>query len=73
MQLLQKYGANLQDTTNTGASLLHYAALNDNVPVIQYLLQNNLDPNSSTEEQETPLHGAPIWPLRQFTSAPSFK
>ncbi|MBE8400817.1 ankyrin repeat domain-containing protein [Leptospira borgpetersenii] len=58
LQLLQKRGANLQDTSNTKDSLLHYAALNDNVPVIQYLLQNNVDPNSLTEEQETPLHWA---------------
>nr|WP_235596798.1 ankyrin repeat domain-containing protein [Leptospira alstonii] len=58
LQLLQKRGANLRDASNTGVSLLHYAALNDNVPIIQYLLQNNLDPNSLTEERETPLHWA---------------
>lgn len=56
LNFLQQRGADLKAVSDSLVSLVHYAALNDNVPILEHLLQNELDLNLQTDHGETPLH-----------------
>ncbi|WP_078131414.1 ankyrin repeat domain-containing protein [Leptospira kirschneri] len=56
LQLLHKHGANLFEKNNDQTSLLHYAALNNQISILEFLLEQGLDPNQGNLKNETPLY-----------------
>ncbi|EMO44685.1 ankyrin repeat domain-containing protein [Leptospira santarosai] len=55
-KFLQQRGADINATTYSGVSLVHYAVLQDNIPILEYLFENGLELNRQTDSGETPLH-----------------
>ncbi len=55
IQLLLKFGARVNATTNWGATPLHLAALNGNLRTIQLLKENGADANTEDKRGRTPL------------------
>lgn len=48
------------DANNTEDSLLHLAVRENNIPVVKYLLENNMNPDPRNVMGETPLHLAAL-------------
>ena len=58
-QLLKKYGANLEEVTNTGKNIIHIAAESNQPSMMMYLYLNEAQDISSLDENgSTPLHWA---------------
>ena len=56
LDFLIENGLNIFNYSTDGYNLLHYAALNDNLEIIKYLIKKGIDPNSkSLKENYTPL------------------
>lgn len=53
---LRQRGADLHAKTDTNISLVHCAALGENLPILEYLLENGLELNQQNDHGETPLH-----------------
>lgn len=58
IQLLRERKADLFRKNNAGMTLLHVAANNGHLSVVQWLLKHDLDPNATSISGCTPLHVA---------------
>ncbi|KAH9634383.1 hypothetical protein HF086_010863 [Spodoptera exigua] len=56
VELLLKYGASIQATTESGLTPLHVAAFMGCMNIVIYLLQHEANPDVPTVRGETPLH-----------------
>ena len=53
---IEALGTTIKETDETGASLLHHAAANNQVGVMQYLIDSGIDLNAVDQDGNTPLH-----------------
>ena len=55
-KIFQKYDVFNGQTEKNQFTLLHYAALDNDVKVVEYLLNKEADPNIATEDKKLPIH-----------------
>ncbi len=56
VELLLKYGASIEATTESGLTPLHVAAFMGCMNIVIYLIQHQASPDEATVRGETPLH-----------------
>ena len=56
MELLLKYGASIEATTESGLTPLHVASFMGCMNIVIYLIQHQASPDEATVRGETPLH-----------------
>lgn len=56
VELLLKYGAAIDATTESGLTALHVASFMGAAGIVTYLIQHGADVNATTVRGETPLH-----------------
>ena len=60
-QLLEREPSLINVTDDGGVTLLHFAASNSNIVVLEYLISQGADVNVKAQYGETPLHWATRW------------